>query len=149
MTTAWSPEASSARCSSVRSRCTIGFTGTGLQKHTTDWLGNRTNFTYVTNTSRLDRITDPTGTRFEFQYNDAAAKGQVTDIFVRPTGQSATKVATLAYNGTTKYLTSTKLWRSTTAGDVTQFGYLTGTSFGALLSSITDPRSTVSTPIAS
>ena len=126
----------------------IGFSGTGFQKHTSDLLGNLTTYAYVTNTTRLSSITDPAGTKFEFQYNDDVnAKGQVTDVFVHPTGQTATKVVTLTYDASTRYLISTKIWRSATAGDVTQFGYVTGSSFGALLSTITDPRSTVNAPI--
>lgn len=125
----------------------VGFNGAGLQKYTADMIGNETTFSYAGTTSRLERITDPSGIYYELQYNVPAAPGQVTDIFIRAPGQTAARVASLEYDAGGKTLMELKVWRSATTADSTRFTYKSGSTFGALLETVTDPRSTAARPV--
>ncbi|HZH40405.1 MAG TPA: hypothetical protein VFD85_05320, partial [Gemmatimonadales bacterium] len=131
----------------------VGFRSDGWQVWTQDLVGNRTTFTYAPSTTRLVKITDPTGVTDSLLYNAANASGQVSDIFMigRNGGADTARVASFAYDTTRRLIKSTILRSGSgtvgVRGDTTRFGYVTATAYGALLDTIVDPRSTASVPI--
>ncbi|MGE3526502.1 MAG: hypothetical protein AB7I33_11350, partial [Gemmatimonadales bacterium] len=122
----------------------FGYTASGYLRWAADLVNNRSVYQYTG--ARLIRITDPTGARYLIQYNAGNAPGQIGDIYIQGPGQAdSTKVATLRYDAG-KRLRRVDIWRSATQADSTLFAYGTS-SYGAYITSVTDPRSPAGQPI--
>ncbi len=132
----------------------VGFRADGWQAWTQDLIGNRTNYSYSTlgtGAKRLLKIKDPTGVAFEFAYGSSGnALAKVTSIRVRANGAGSTRlVDSLTYDSNGRLGASWAAVNGTPAGarDTTTFAYNGTTTFGAYLTSITDPRSTAPLPV--
>ena len=133
----------------------VAFRQDGWQAWTQDLIGNRTKYSYdgtsANHKTRLLKITDPTGIAFEFGYGSSGgALARVTSIRVRASGAGTTRlVDSLAYDSTGRLLKSFLAVNGTPAGvkDSTLFSYHSITTYGSMLTGITDPRSTAAAPI--
>ncbi len=125
----------------------IGFNAQGWQAYTSDLLGNKTKYFYASGGIRLDSILDPAGPKVWFRYvPSGVAKGQVQDVLLGGATKQASdtiRSASFVYDASGR-LRSINTYRSPTKTDSVVFGYL-GSAPGALLDTIKDPRSAVST----
>ncbi len=132
---------------SLANGASIGYRIDGWQIWTSDLIGNKTRFYYATATSnQLDSIVDPAsppGHRISFGYN---AAGRVASIVLKSPAGAVMTVATLGYDGSNR-LAFVNLWKDGTQHDSTGFAYDATSPFGAYLTAVSDPRSTVSVPI--
>ncbi|HXE57199.1 MAG TPA: RHS repeat-associated core domain-containing protein [Gemmatimonadales bacterium] len=121
----------------------IGFRPDGWQAWTADLIGNRTRFGYAAGgKGRLRTITDPSGVQYRFDYETGHQVVAISQI----RGTTIRKIAALSYDGNGR-LARIINYTSAGGGDTTRFGYHPATTYGAYLTSVTDPRSTTAAPV--